>query len=56
MQIDEQRPSPAPPPEGQAPQPGADEPVTTGTLFLMILFLMALGGLWLIMYFLLLER
>lgn len=39
------------------PEPSADEePVTTGTLFIMILFLMALAGLWVLMYIILLER
>ena len=31
-------------------------PVTTGTLFIMILFLMALAGLWVLMYLILLDR
>jgi hypothetical protein len=31
-------------------------PVTTGTLFIMILFLMALAGLWVLMYRILLDR
>ncbi len=38
---------------------GADheeEPVTTGTLFIMLIFLMALAALWAIMYLTLLER
>lgn len=33
-----------------------EEPVTTGTLFIMVLFLMALAGLWALMYLLLLDR
>ncbi|MGD2069970.1 MAG: hypothetical protein PVI57_14960 [Gemmatimonadota bacterium] len=33
-----------------------EEPVTTGTLFVMLLFLMALGGMWALMYMVLLER
>jgi hypothetical protein len=33
-----------------------EEPNTTGTLFIMILFLMAMGGLWAMMYFILLNR
>lgn len=33
-----------------------EEPTTTGTLFIMVLFLMALAGLWAIMYFTLLNR
>ncbi|NIP61038.1 MAG: hypothetical protein GWM92_21490 [Gemmatimonadetes bacterium] len=33
-----------------------EEPVATGTLFIMILFLMALAGMWGIMYLTLLER
>jgi hypothetical protein len=32
------------------------EPVTTGTLFILLVFLMALAGLWGIMYFTLLGR
>jgi hypothetical protein len=32
------------------------EPETTGTVFLMVLFLMGTVALWLIMYFRLLER
>lgn len=32
------------------------EPTTTGTLFIMVIFLMALGGMWAIMYLRLLER
>lgn len=32
------------------------EPTTTGTLFIMIVFLMALAGMWGIMYLMLLER
>jgi len=31
-------------------------PVTTGTLFIMVLFLMALAGLWSLMYLVLLDR
>jgi len=33
-----------------------EEPVTTGTLFIMVLFLMALAGLWALMYLVLLDR
>lgn len=33
-----------------------DEPVTVGTLFIMLLFLMALAGMWGLMYLILLER
>jgi hypothetical protein len=32
------------------------EPVTTGTLFILLVFLMALAGLWVLMYFTLLGR
>jgi hypothetical protein len=32
------------------------EPVTTGTLFILVIFLMALAGLWGIMYLTLLGR
>lgn len=41
------------PPEELAPE---EEPTTTGTLFIMVLFLMALAGMWGIMYFMLLSR
>ena len=33
-----------------------EEPVTTGTLFIMVLFLMAMGAMWGLMYLTLLER
>lgn len=33
-----------------------EEPVTTGTLFIMLIFLMALAGLWGLMYLMLLSR
>lgn len=33
-----------------------DGPDTSGTLFIMVVFLMALAGMWLIMYFRLLGR
>lgn len=33
-----------------------EEPVVTGTLFIMVLFLMAMGALWGLMYLTLLER
>jgi hypothetical protein len=36
--------------------PPEEEPTTTGTLFIMILFLMALAGMWALMYFTLLNR
>ena len=36
--------------------PTEQEPVTTGTLVILMLFLMALGALWGLMYLLLLER
>jgi hypothetical protein len=34
----------------------SEEPVTTGTLFILLIFLMALAGLWAIMYLTLLDR
>ena len=43
-------------PERPPPERDDDEPTTAGTLFIMLLFLMALGGMWLIMYFQLLSR
>lgn len=36
--------------------PPEEEPTTTGTLFIMLLFLMALAGMWVLMYMVLLER
>lgn len=33
-----------------------EEPVTTGTLFIMLLFLMAMGAMWGLMYLTLLSR
>lgn len=54
-----------PDPDGEAgpsvaphEEPGLqeEEPNTTGTLFIMILFLMALAGMWALMYMVLLER
>lgn len=47
MTHDDQHPSELPPDE---------EPTTTGTLFIMVLFLMATGGLWVLMYLTLLDR
>jgi hypothetical protein len=50
------------PPPGPDPAPGdplegePEEPDSTGTLFIMMVFLMAMAALWLIMYFLLLDR
>ena len=47
----------SPGPEGGAAGPSSDEePVTTGTLFIMLVFLMALAALWVIMYLTLLDR
>jgi hypothetical protein len=46
-------------PQPDAPETASDEfeePNTTGTMFIMMVFLMALAALWAIMYFLLLER
>jgi hypothetical protein len=54
-----------PPAHGRETPPGEafdtdlapeEEPTTTGTLFIMVLFLMALVGMWGIMYFTLLNR
>ena len=47
-----------PPETGAEPPQGDSEegPVTTGTLFIMVLFLMALAGLWALMYLVLLGR
>ncbi len=53
-----------PPAHGQEPAADSgdaglspdEEPTTTGTLFIMILFLMALAGMWGIMYLTLLNR
>ncbi len=41
---------------GDTGLPPDEEPTTTGTLFIMILFLMALAGMWGIMYLTLLNR
>ena len=46
-------------PPDQAPEAGVspdEEPNTTGTLFVMLLFMMALVGMWALMYMVLLER
>lgn len=44
-------------PEGSEPRPAvdADEPEIRGTLFIMLLFMMALVGFWILMYLRLLE-
>lgn len=47
---------PGRPPSTRPPEREPDEPRVTGTIFIMLLFLMALGGMWLIMYFQLLSR
>jgi hypothetical protein len=48
---------PAPGPEdGPTGAPPDEEPVATGTLFIMLVFLMALAALWAIMYLTLLDR
>jgi hypothetical protein len=42
-----------------APQPPdrkEEQPVVTGTLFLMIVFLMMIAGFWVLMYVMLLNR
>lgn len=36
--------------------PPEEEPTTTGTLLILMLFMMALGALWILMYFTMLER
>lgn len=46
----------APHQTGRPGVPPEEEPTTTGTLFIMLLFLMALAGLWVLMYMVLLER
>lgn len=48
----------APPDAASSVEAAGDvqEPVTMGTLFVMLVFLMALAGLWAIMYLILLER
>lgn len=55
--MTEPRPTDAPP-ENREPGhlPPEQEPVTTGTLFIMILFLMALGAMWALMYLTLVNR
>ncbi len=43
-------------PEPSEPRPpAADEPEIRGTLFIMLLFMMALVGFWILMYLRLLE-
>ncbi len=49
---DQQRPAD---PAGDR-RPEQEDPNVTGTVFLMVLFLMGIAGLWLIMYFMLLGR
>jgi hypothetical protein len=51
--TDQQQPA-----RGTGPDPasGEQEPNASGTVFLMVLFLMATAGLWLIMYLMLLNR
>ncbi len=44
------------PSDNPGDSPIEEEPNTTGTLFVMIVFLMALAGLWGIMYLQLLDR
>ncbi|UCG75193.1 MAG: hypothetical protein JSV95_10695 [Gemmatimonadota bacterium] len=41
---------------GHEPLQPQEEPVTTGTLFIMLVFLMALAAMWAIMYLTLLDR
>jgi len=41
---------------GIAGAEAGEEPNTTGTLFIMILFLVALVGMWALVYLILLER
>ena len=48
--------TPDPATSDNAGLPPEEEPTTTGTLFIMILFLMALAGMWGIMYLTLLNR
>lgn len=45
-------------PEERTTEPSSadEEPVTVGTLFVMLVFLMALAGMWALMYLILLER
>ena len=49
-------PETADPPETDPVLSPEEEPVTTGTLFIMILFLMALGAMWALMYLTLVNR
>jgi hypothetical protein len=50
------RPLPAVPTDAPTPLPSDEEPNTTGTFFLMIIFLMLIGGFWAIIYLTLLHR
>ncbi len=47
-------PPPRPPDRGELPDPSSQAP--TGTLVLMLIFLAAMAGLWILVYRLLLER
>lgn len=46
----------SPTPPGRESGKDANEPDTSGTIFFMLVFLMALGGMWFIMFLELLRR
>jgi hypothetical protein len=54
--VDGETPQYAETPPVRQELPPEEEPVTTGTLFLMILFLVGIAAVWGIMYLRLLER
>ncbi len=49
-------PLPAPPTGAPASLPQEEEPIATGTFFLMIVFLMLIAGFWAVVYLTLLRR
>jgi hypothetical protein len=56
MMPDPYSPLPAPPTGAPTSIPEEEEPIATGTFFLMIVFLMLIAGVWAILYLTLLGR
>ncbi len=56
MMPDPYSPLPAPPTGAPTSLPEEEEPIATGTFFLMIVFLMLIAGIWAILYLTLLGR
>ena len=54
--MDDLPPSAVDPRAAETDLPEEDEPNTTGTLFLTLVFLMLIGGFWVILYRILLNR